>query len=261
MSTTFAQGSRKTPFPSALDHAAAAGLAAAEYERMADTLSQLTIEQWSTPTDCTGWDVRDLAGHVLGMTQMASSIKETVRQQLATSRRVKRDGVLPIDALTALQVEEHASLTSAEVVRELRRLGPKAVASRRRTPSFIRNRTMPEVQVVGRQEEWWTLGFLLDTILTRDPFMHRIDIHQATGVLLPPTAEHEGVLVDDIVREWAGRHGAPCTVELSGPAGGHWQFGQHSEAGEQIAMDANEFCRAVSGRAPAPGLLAHQVPF
>ena len=71
------------------------------------------------------------------------------------------------------------------------------------------------------------------------------------------TAEHEGVLVDDVVREWAERHGSPYTLELSGPAGGRWQAGE----GEHLAMNAFEFCRAVSGRSPATGLLTMQVPF
>jgi hypothetical protein len=74
---------------------------------------------------------------------------------------------------------------------------------------------------------------------------------------MPATAEHEGVLVDDVVREWAERHGSPYTLELSGSAGGRWQNGR----GERLAMDAFEFCRAVSGRAPATGLLTMQVPF
>ena len=87
--------------------------------------------------------------------------------------------------------------------------------------------------------------------------MHRVDITRATGVPMRATAEHEGVLVDDVVREWADRHGSPYDLELTGPAGGRWQAGQ----GEHSPMDAFEFCRAVSGRAPATGLLTAQVPF
>ena len=104
---------------------------------------------------------------------------------------------------------------------------------------------------------WWALGYLVDIILTRDPFMHRIDITRATGLPMDATPDHEGVIVADVVREWADRHGEPYTLELSGPAGGSWQLGE----GESLAMDAVEFCRALSGRAPATGLLTTQVPF
>jgi hypothetical protein len=50
----------------------------------------------------------------------------------------------------------------------------------------------------------------------------------------------------------------PFVLELGGPAGGRWQEG---EGGEHLAMDALDFCRAISGRGPATGLLTTQVPF
>ncbi|MDV8001414.1 hypothetical protein [Rhodococcus sp. IEGM 1408] len=113
-------------------------------------------------------------------------------------------------------------------------------------------------------DEYWTLGYLFDVILTRDPFMHRIDIASATGVPMTATAAHEGVIVDDVVAEWAGRHGQAYELELTGPAGGHWQRGG-AGAGttdrEYLTMEAFEFCRALSGRAPTAGLLRTQVPF
>jgi uncharacterized protein (TIGR03083 family) len=235
-----------------LERQVAMRLAATEYDRVAELLDQLTPEQWSAATECPGWDVRAMAGHMLGMMQMVASVPELVRQQVAATRRAARDGGLVIDALTTLQVEQNAALRPAEVVAEVRRLAPRAVRSRRRAPALVRNRTMNE-ETDGR----WTFGYLLDVILTRDPFMHRIDITRAAGLTMHATAEHEGVLVDDVVREWAERHGSPYVLELSGPAGGRWQSGD----GEHHAMDAFEFCRVVSGRAPATGLLATQVPF
>lgn len=59
-------------------------------------------------------------------------------------------------------------------------------------------------------------GYLIDVILTRDPWMHRTDIAEATGAPLVLTAEHDGILVDDVVKEWAARHGSPAP--LSSPA-------------------------------------------
>jgi hypothetical protein len=55
---------------------------------------------------------------------------------------------------------------------------------------------------------------------------------------------------------WAVRHARPDTLSLSGPAGGTW-----GGRGENITMDAFDFCRTVSGRGPATGLLSQQVPF
>jgi hypothetical protein len=72
------------------------------------------------------------------------------------------------------------------------------------------------------------------------------------------TPDHDGVLVGDVVAEWAQRHGAPYRLRLTGPAGGEWSSGT---GGEEIEMDAVEFCRVVSGRSTGVGVLSQQVPF
>lgn len=38
----------------------------AEYDAFAGLISQLTGDEWRTPTRCAGWEVRDVAGHVTG---------------------------------------------------------------------------------------------------------------------------------------------------------------------------------------------------
>src|SRR5690349_15513341 len=40
-------------------------LAAAEYDRMAETLAGLSPDDWSRPTACTAWDVRQLGCHMV----------------------------------------------------------------------------------------------------------------------------------------------------------------------------------------------------
>lgn len=245
--------SKRDPRMPHLERAAAMSLAPTEYERVADQLAQLSPAQWRAPTDCPDWDVRAMAGHMLGMIQMVASTPEMIRQQLFAKRQAKRDGSVMIDALTALQVEKNANLTTDALVEQVRRLAPKAVKARRQAPNLMRKQAMSD------QDEWWTMAYLLDVILTRDPFLHRVDIARATGVPLVATAEHEGAIIDDAVAEWATRHGAAYDLELTGPAGGHWQHGDHDS--EHITMDALEFCRALTGRAPAHGLLCTQVPF
>jgi uncharacterized protein (TIGR03083 family) len=232
-------------------------LAATEYARCAELMAGLEPEHLSIPTVNTGWTVRDTAGHMLGMMQMTSSLPQLLGQ-LSTSMREARKAKAPvsIDFLTALQVRRNAGLSTAELVRCWQALAPKAVRGRRRLPGLLLRRTVPEAQLVGDHLERWTFGYLVDVILTRDPFMHRLDICAATGLDPQVTSEHDGRLVDDVVREWAERHGQPCTLELTGPAGGVWGTG-----GERITLDALEFCRAVSGRGEATGLLTTAVPF
>jgi len=86
--------------------------------------------------------------------------------------------------------------------------------------------------------------------------MHRVDVARATGLPLELSAGHDGVLVGDVAAEWAQRHGRPCELTLTGPAGGTWTFGA---GGEAITADAVDFCRGLAGRgAPALGT---EVPF
>jgi hypothetical protein len=192
------------------------------------------------------------------MALMATGLKETMRQQV----KVKRRGGVLLDTLTALQVEEHAGCSEQELVDRFAVVGPRAARGRARVPGFVRRRTLPDPQDVGGRVERWTIGFLLDTILTRDPWMHRMDIARATGRPPTLTADHDGVIVADVVAEWADRHGRPYDLVLDGPAGGHFSSGA---AADPLRLDAVDFCRLASGRAadnPAQHeLLNVAVPF
>src|SRR3712207_2277320 len=160
--------------------------------------------------------------------------------------------------MTALQVREHADLDGPTIAARLEAAAPRALAGRRRLSRIVGRVKLPEEQVVGSSREWWRIGFLLDVILTRDVWMHRGDVARATGRELVLTPGHDGVLVADVVAEWAQRHGRPYRLRLTGPAGGEWSSGS---GGEEIEMDAVEFCRVVSGRGTGEGLLGQQVPF
>lgn len=45
--------------------------------------------------------------------------------------------------------------------------------------------------------------------------MHRLDIAVATGTEPRLTAEHDGVIVADVVAEWADRHGKDFELTLT----------------------------------------------
>jgi uncharacterized protein (TIGR03083 family) len=254
MSTTAAlRPSREPPRRSTLDRATANRLAETEYQRVLAALRGLDPEQWRQLTRCTGWDVRALATHVLGMAEMAATTRENLRQNLTARRR----GGLFIDALTALQVEEHAELSPGQIVERFAEVAPRATRARARTPGLLRRLRMP-LKEPFPGDNAWTFGYLVETILTRDPWMHRVDIADATGGPLELTPEHDGVLVADVAAEWSSRHGQPCTLTLTGPAGGQWSFGA---GGPHLELDATDFCRRISGRAPAGELFGTEVPF
>jgi hypothetical protein len=103
-----------------------------------------------------------------------------------------------------------------------------------------------------------TIGHLLDVIITRDVWMHRVDIARATGRDLVLVPDADGPIVADVVAEWAGRHGHPFELDLRGTTGGTFT---HGDDGQRLDLDAVEFCRMLSGRAEGEGLLAVRVLF
>jgi uncharacterized protein (TIGR03083 family) len=258
MSTTDKPHTHTGPRRPRMNREVAMQLADTEYRRFLDLLRALSRDDWDRATDCPGWDVRAIAGHTTGMALMATGLKETLRQTMVSKRR----GGLPLDALTALQVEEHADLTTSELVDRFAAIGPRAARARRRTPALIRRMTLPDPQDVGGRTERWTNGYLLDTILTRDPWMHRMDISRATGRTPLLTGDHDALLVADVVDEWADRHDHPYQLYLTGPAGGTFSRG---DSAPELTLDAVDFCRILSGRTPhhpvTDDLLQVAVPF
>jgi uncharacterized protein (TIGR03083 family) len=238
----------------------APALAREEYRRFADALASLDDADWTRPTDCDDWTVRDLVGHVVGEMRAAASIREQISQQREIRTRTKRSGSSMVDAMTATQIARTADLSTSEIIAEARALGEPATAGRAKTPGLARRLVTIQVDM-GTLSERWKLGYLVDIILTRDVFMHRTDLARAVGQDRGTDATHDGRLVADIVGEWARRHGRPFDLTLTGPAGG--RFAQAGDLPEVIEMDAVEFCRTLSGRVtPAPGsLLVHEVPF
>ena len=69
-----------------------------EYAAFADLLSDLSPEQWETPSRCDGWRVADVAAHVVG--------------QLSDVTALRLDG-LGTPEVTARQVDERRGRTAA----------------------------------------------------------------------------------------------------------------------------------------------------
>ena len=112
---------------------------------------------------------------------------------------------------------------------------------------------------IGSISEKWTIGYLVDIILTRDIWMHRVDLAAATGTEMQLDSTHDARIVAEIVAEWARRHGQPFDLHLTGPAGG--RFSAAGADAPALELDAVDFCLTVSGRLPGEGLLAQDVPF
>lgn len=236
-------------------HREAMVLAETAYGRFLDLVRTFTQEDWTQPTDCALWDARALTAHVAGSARGQASVREMMRQQKIAERRAKANGTDSIDEWTGLHVEERKDLTGDQLVAELAAAFPLALKGRRRVPGFVRAIPYNFEAPISRRE---SLGYLYDTIFTRDTWMHRVDLTRATGREMVLTADHDGRIVAGVVKEWAMLHGRPFTLILDGPAGGSFAQGT---GGEELRLDAVEFCRTLGGRAQGTGPLEQQVPF
>jgi len=245
-----ATGTRPEPLARYRDWLAAAEL---EYARLVEQLRGLSAADWRRPTDCTEWDVRQVVAHLVGAAEGNASVREAVRQ-VRLGRRRKRPGQDDVDGINAVQVEERAEATPAELLAALADVAPRAVRGRRRVPAPLRALPVPFGPPLGTKP----VGYLMGCIYTRDAWMHRIDIARATGAALVLTPEHDGRLVADVVAEWAKVHGQPYELVLTGTAGGTYAGGA---GGERHELDAVEFARVMAGRAQGEGLLRTTVPF
>ncbi len=229
-------------------------LAEEEFTRFADLAASLTPEEWATPTDCTGWDVRKMTLHVLGSADAQASVREFMHQMrrgIPLNKQI--DSHHWVDGMNEFQIRERDHLTTSELVTQLAEVGPKAVKGRWGTPLPMRHLPIPFGPPIG----WVALKYLLDVGFTRDMWAHRIDIHAAIGRPMHLTAEHDGRLVADIVAEWAGIHGEPFELILDGAAGGKFTQGV---GGQRVEIDALDFIRTLSGRLPGTGVLSNPLP-
>ncbi len=236
-------------------------LGVAVYEDLCDLLAGLSPEDWHARTECPAWTVRDMVGHLVGAAEAYGSIGALVRQQAWARRHRGRYDGNELDAANAHQVRRHADRTPDDLLATLRRLAPRSVARRMKLPGLVRRVHVPVADTGSTatgMPATLSLGHLYDTVLTRDVWLHRVDIARATGAPLPLHAAVDGRIVEDAVAEWSARHRAPFRLHLSGPAGGTFRQG---EGGPEIDLDAVEFCRVLSGRAPGHGLLATRILF
>ncbi len=89
-------------------------LALLEFHRISELLASLDDADWSRPTDCPDWDVRAVAGHILGMAQTFSSLRQFLSYMPTAAWT--RHGRELTDSLTALQVKRNARLDRSTLI-------------------------------------------------------------------------------------------------------------------------------------------------
>lgn len=213
------------------------------FARLLTLLESLHADDWSKPTACTAWDVHDMVAHQAGGYLSGVSLGEMLRQY----GRIPKKGQLPEDAINELQVGERRGKTPAELIAELRRVGPAAIQNWAYGFNAIKWIAMPHP--VGG---FMSLRYLMWVTHSRDTWMHRMDICRATNRPFEQTREHDGRIVELVVRDVAQKlrsrlNGKAITLTLTGVSGGEWLIG-NGESVSSLEMNALDFNIFVSGR-------------
>lgn len=221
----------------------AAQLLRTELGRMLTLLGSLEPEDWNKPTACTAWNVRDVLAHQAGGYASGISYLEMLRQY----SHLPKNGQLPEDAINEHQLLERANKTPAELMTELRQVGP--VAIERWAYHFNLIKWITATHKVGGK---LSIRHLMWVTHSRDTWMHRLDISRATNRSFHQTPEHDGRITALVMRDvglaMTGQGNlTPVVFNLTGIAGGFYQVGQGAPA-TTIEIDALEFNIYASGR-------------
>lgn len=214
-----------------------------ELERFLPLMEELAPDDWGKPTACSEWNVRDILAHQAGGYAGGTGYKEMIRQ----IKNKPKPGQLPEDALNEFQLWERADDSPAELIAELRRVGPVAAKKWAYQFRLVKLISIPH-PVAGRL----SLRHLMWVIHSRDTWMHRLDICRATGRDFEQTRQHDGRIAElvmlDVADILAKKFNGPALVfELTGLAGGTWKIGA-GEPAATIRMDVLEFNIFASGR-------------
>ncbi len=229
----------------ALTHSEAGIMARNELNHFLELVESLTGDDWHQPTDCTAWTVRDMLAHQAGAYAGYASWGEFKRQLTAQAG----PGQMMVDGMNDRQIADRAGHSPAELISELRVVGPRAIRTRQRLPLPLRKLPVPFGPPLGTVP----VDYLTDLIYTRDTWMHRADIARATNRPFAQTTEHDGRVVALVMRDLSrvlAKHLRGCTVvfDLGGVAGDRYRFGKMAEPTAILMMDVVEFNRLASGR-------------
>jgi uncharacterized protein (TIGR03083 family) len=224
-------------------------LARDEYALILALIQSLDADDWQKPTGCTLWDVKSMVSHVAGALAGYASWAEFRRQYSPWSYGPYKDRFTEqVDLINAVQVGDRKGRSTEELISELRAVGPRALRTRSRIPALLRL-----IRVPDGASGHISVGYVLDTIYSRDLWMHRLDISRATGREMKLTPRHDGRIVALVVRDLARSlarklGGASVVYDLRGIAGGTYKVCGPQPPAATIRMDVLDFNLMASGR-------------
>jgi uncharacterized protein (TIGR03083 family) len=222
----------------------AASVVTEQLTAYAAELRCLDTTDWSRPTDCAQWDVRQIAAHIAGELDESAHIAVLARH-LLQARKPRHDGLA--DAINAQQQADRRDRPGPAIVTDIERLMHQAVRRRLKTPRLVRRVRVPGDDLPPGSN----FGYLFDVIYPRDVWLHRIDTARATGRPLTPTVGDNVIIaqvVRDLARDW---HEQTWVLHLD--AVGQWLVGA-GQPTATVRTDAIDYLRLLSGRQATPAL-------
>lgn len=187
------------------------------YDGFTQMLRHLDASAWTTPTRCTGWEVRDIAGHVVGLANDAATGVPGTRT--------------PDEQAAALRDSEPGDLAEqlAATIASLRGLMNVLDDAAWAGPSGVPDTTLAK----GVHGLWW------------DTYAHADDIHAALG-FGADRGPSLAASVDYLAYQLTTRGWGPATLALDG-----LPTIDIGAGGPKVTGDPYEFVLVASGRADA----------
>jgi uncharacterized protein (TIGR03083 family) len=188
-----------------------------EYAELAALVTSLGDEEWAAPSRCAGFDVRDVAGHVIGLAEDVAAGRPGSRTAEEEAASVRDDS--PVDAAARLR----GALGTIEAI------AAGATDDMWNGPSGVPGLTLGE----GVLTLWY------------DTYVHADDIRHALG---RPPARGDGLhaSVAYLASELTKRGWRPATLAFEG-----MPRYDVSGGGAAITGDAHRFVLVATGRADA----------
>jgi len=189
--------------------------ALAEYDAFAELIEGLTEKEWNAAARCTGWQARDVAGHVVGLAEDTAAGVPGSRNADEEAASVRHE--TPAGAAARLRTAIASLRALLDVIDDDAWNGPSGV---------------PDL----------TLG---EGVLTLwfDTYIHADDIRAAVG---RPSARGDGLdaSIAYLARQLTAKGWGPATLALD--AGGRQDIGG---GGRELTGDAMQFALVATGRA------------
>lgn len=137
---------------------------------LAGVLASLTPEQWHLPTGCPGWDVQDVASHIIGLEDRFAGVPEPEHELPEGLAHVRGADGIEME----VAVDFRRGVPSAEILEQFRVSTARGLRLRRESDR-------PADELTDGPFGWRMPYWQLLSVRTFDCFAHEQDIRRAVG--------------------------------------------------------------------------------